>query len=149
MAACGILAVYPSSIQSAHTVLLEPWLVLFCLAGAVAVFDGDGLTDNGRRLAWGGAAFGFAGAIKVWAVVRSWSSSSSPLAGPGGPSPTGGVAAGFVLPVLPFVIAAPRIFYDSVIIAQLVRIDQVRTPLAFRMHEMTGLTDVPGLGWWP
>ena len=51
IAACGILAVYPAAVQAAHTVLLEPWLVLFCLAGAVAVFDGDGLTDNGRRLA--------------------------------------------------------------------------------------------------
>ena len=46
---CGILAVYPGSVQSAHTVLLEPWLVLGCLAGAVAVFDGDQLT--GGRLA--------------------------------------------------------------------------------------------------
>ena len=67
--ACGIAAVYPPSIQSAHTVLLEPWLVLFCLAGAVAVFDGDRLTGSTRRLAWGGAAFGFAGAVKVWAVL--------------------------------------------------------------------------------
>src|SRR6201986_1955491 len=56
----GIIAVYPSSVQSAHTVLLEPWLVLFCLLGALAVFDGDRLAGL-RRLAWGGAAFGFAG----------------------------------------------------------------------------------------
>jgi len=38
--ACGILAVYPDGIVAAHTLLLEPWLNLFCLAGAVAVFDG-------------------------------------------------------------------------------------------------------------
>jgi alpha-1,2-mannosyltransferase len=147
VAACGILAVYPSSIQSAHTVLLEPWLVLFCLAGAVAVFDGDGLTESVRRLAWGGAAFGFAGAIKVWAVfpvvVILVLAARRPRRAV---TYLGGVAAGFVLPVLPFVIAAPRIFYKSVIVAQLIRIDVVRTPLAFRLHEITGLTDVPGLG---
>jgi alpha-1,2-mannosyltransferase len=147
MVACGILAVYPPSIQSAHTVLLEPWLVLFCLAGAIAVFDGDQLTSSGRRLAWGGAAFGFAGAIKVWAVlpvavillltVRRPRRAASYL---------GGVAAGFLIPVLPFFAAAPRTFYDSVIVAQLVRVDAVRTALAFRLHEMTGLTDVSGLG---
>jgi Glycosyltransferase family 87 len=145
--ACGILAVYPAAIQAAHTVLLEPWLVLFCLAGAVAAFDGDRLADSGWRLALGGAAFGFAGAVKVWAVI--------PVAvilvlAAGRPrraaSYLGGVAAGFLIPVLPFFIAAPRAFYQSVIVAQLIRIDAARSPLAFRLHEMTGLTDVPGLG---
>jgi hypothetical protein len=145
--ACGLLAVYPPSVQAAHTVLLEPWLVLFCLAGAIAVFDGDQLTSSGRRLAWGGAAFGFAGAIKVWAVLpvavilllaaRRPRRAACYL---------GGVAAGFLIPVLPFFAAAPRTFYDSVIVAQVVRVDAVRTALAFRLHEMTGLTDVSGLG---
>ena len=51
-----------------RTVLLEPWLVLFCLLGALAVFDGDRLA-SGRRLVWGGLAFGFAGAVKVWAIL--------------------------------------------------------------------------------
>ena len=50
--ACGILAVYPDSLLAARTVLLEPWLVLFCLLGALAVFDGDRLAA-GR--AWSGA----------------------------------------------------------------------------------------------
>src|SRR6185437_13078035 len=55
---CGIIAVYPDSMQAARTVLL----------GALAVFDGDRLA-GGRRLIWGGLAFGFAGAVKVWAIV--------------------------------------------------------------------------------
>src|SRR5260370_23124491 len=38
---CGVLAIYPDSILAARTVLLEPWLVLFCLLGALAVFDPD------------------------------------------------------------------------------------------------------------
>jgi hypothetical protein len=39
--ACGLLAVYPSGITAAHTVLLEPWVVLFCLLGAVVAFEGE------------------------------------------------------------------------------------------------------------
>ena len=64
----GFLAVYPDGVYAAHTVLIEPWLVLFCLAGALAVLDGDHLTSSGRRLAAGGAAFGFAGVCKAWAI---------------------------------------------------------------------------------
>jgi Glycosyltransferase family 87 len=143
----GIAAVYPPSIQSAHTVLLEPWLVLFCLAGAVAVFDGDRLTSSPWRLAWGGAAFGFAGAVKVWAVlpvaVVLVLTASRPRRAA---SYLAGVAAGFLVPVLPFAAAAPRTFYNSVIVAQLIRVDEVRTALAFRLREMTGLAYVTGLG---
>ena len=43
---CGIIAVYPDSVLTARTVLVEPWLVLFCLAGALAVFDGDRPTQS-------------------------------------------------------------------------------------------------------
>jgi hypothetical protein len=135
---CGIIAIFPGSVQSAHTVLLEPWLVAFCLAGAVAVFDGDHLAD-GRRLIWGGAAFGFAGAIKVWAIIPvavicvlclpRFRQAARYLAG---------VAVGFCIPVLPFAILAPRSFYDSVVVAQLVR-SGARTPLTFRLAELTGL----------
>ena len=53
--ACGIMAVYPDSIQAAKTVLVEPWLVLFCLLGALALFDGDHLATRTRR--WSGAAW--------------------------------------------------------------------------------------------
>jgi len=145
--ACGIMAVYPPSIQSAHTVLLEPWLVLFCLAGAVAVFDGDRLTGSPWRLAWGGAAFGFAGAVKVWAIlpviVILVLTAPRPRRAA---SYLAGVAAGFGIPVLPFAAAAPGTFYRSVIVAQLVRGDEARTALAFRLREMTGLSGAAGLG---
>src|SRR6185312_6282801 len=59
--ACGLVAVYPDSVSTARTVLVEPWLVLFCLLGALALFDRDRLTTSGRRLFWSGVAFGFAG----------------------------------------------------------------------------------------
>jgi alpha-1,2-mannosyltransferase len=136
---CGIIAIYPGSVQAAHTILLEPWLVAFCLAGALAVFDGDRLA-GGRRLMWGGVAFGFAGAIKVWAIIPvavicvlclpRVRLAARYLAG---------VAAGFCIPVLPFAAAAPRGFYDSVVVAQLVRTG-TRTSLGFRIQQLTGLT---------
>ena len=95
--ACGVLAVYPDSVAAAHTVLVEPWLVLFCLAGAVAVVDGDRLA-SGRRLAWGGAAFGFAGAVESWAILPvlvllglccCWPGAATPLEPPGAPMAPG------------------------------------------------------------
>jgi len=136
---CGILAIYPAAVQSAHTVLLEPWLVLGCLAGAVAVFDGDQLAA-GRRLAWGGAALGFAGAIKVWAIIPVAVILALSLPRPRRAARfMAGVAAGFLVPVLPFAAAAPRSLYDGVIVAQLTRTDS-RVPLWFRIQEMTGLT---------
>ncbi len=66
---CGVLAIYPDSILAARTVLLEPWLVLFCLLGALATFDRDRITDGRRRIFLGGLLFGFAGAVKVWAIL--------------------------------------------------------------------------------
>ena len=119
----GIIAIYPAAAASARTVLLEPWLVLFCLAGAVAVFDGDRPTSRTRRLLWGGVAFGFGGAIKVWAIVPvlvivvlclPHVRRAAVFAG--------GVAAGFLIPVLPFVIVSPGRFYDDVVVAQLARV---------------------------
>src|SRR6266705_4033007 len=136
---CGILAIYPAAVQSAHTVLLEPWLVLGCLAGAVAVFDGDQLA-TGRRLAWGGAALGFAGAIKVWAIIPVAVILALSVRRPGQAARfLAGVIAGFAIPLLPFAAVAPRRLYDSVIVAQLTRTD-TRVPLWFRIQEMTGLT---------
>jgi hypothetical protein len=139
---CGLIAIYPGSVQAAHTVLLEPWLTAFCLAGAVAVFDRDRLTGSGRRLAWGGAALGFAGAVKVWAIIPVAVIAAACLLGPGRARRlarfAGGVAAGFLIPVLPFAVLAPGRFYDSVVVAQLVRTG-ARTPLAFRLQYLTGL----------
>ena len=151
----GIIAIYPAAAASARTVLLEPWLVLFCLAGAVAVFDGDRLTSRTRRLLWGGVAFGFGGAIKVWAIVpvlvivvlclsRPRASRPPPLCLPQVRRAAvfaGGVAAGFLIPVLPFVIAAPGRFYDDVVVAQLARIG-TRTAAWKRFNSMLGTPKV-------
>lgn len=137
---CGILAVFPNALDAARTLLLEPWLVLFCLLGALAMFDGDRLADRSRVI-WGGLAFGFAGAVKVWAVLpvvvilvlcipparRAVAFAAA-------------VAVGFCVPVLPFALLAPATFYRSVFVAQLARSDAVRVPLATRLAGMLGLS---------
>ena len=142
--ACGVLAVFPDAIAAAHTVLVEPWLVLACLLGAVAVFDGDRLTDSRRRLAWGGAAFGFAGAIEGWALVPvlvvlaislPWARRAVTFAA--------GVAAAFLVAVLPFAALAPGRFYQSLIVAQVGhRAAVLRVPVWARLQEMAGLSHI-------
>ena len=145
LVACGITAVYPNGVAAAHTVLVEPWLVLFCLAGAVAVFDGDKLATSTRRLAWGGAAFGFAGAVEAWAIVpvivllvllAPQIRRAAVFAA--------GVAAGFVVPVLPFAAIAPRQFYQSLIVAQIgSRAHAHRVNLWVRLKNITGVVNLP------
>jgi alpha-1,2-mannosyltransferase len=138
---CGIMAVHPESIAAAHTVLVEPWLVLFCLIGALALFDGDQLA-HGRRLVWAGVAFGFGGAVEAWAIVpvlvaiglfwprlkRAW-----PFCA--------GVAAGFLIPVLPFAALAPRQFYNSVVVAQILRASPARAPVWGRLANIVGIVN--------
>jgi alpha-1,2-mannosyltransferase len=138
---CGIMAVHPESIAAAHTVLVEPWLVLFCLIGALTLFDGDQLA-HGRRLVWAGVAFGFGGAVEAWAIVpvlvaiglfwprlkRAWRFCV-------------GVAAGFLIPVLPFAALAPRQFYNSVIVAQILRASPARAPVWGRLANIVGIVN--------
>jgi Glycosyltransferase family 87 len=139
---CGILAVYPDSVSTARTVLVEPWLVLFCLLGALALFDRDHLTSSGKRLFWGGIAFGFAGCIEVWAIfpvivllvlllpkIRRTAVY------------VGGVAVGFLVPTLPFAALAPERFYQSLYVAQVApRAGSTRVPLPARLSHMLGIS---------
>jgi hypothetical protein len=144
--ACGFLAVYPDGVFAAHTVLLEPWLVLFCLAGALAVMDGDHLTPSWRRLAGGGAAFGFAGACKAWAIIPVLVLLAGLLRVPRRALTFAGwTVAGFAVPVLPFALLAPHTFYSSVVVAQLSRTAGPRIPLSFRLASMLGFSHGPNL----
>jgi hypothetical protein len=144
---CGVLAIFPGSLVAAHTVLLEPWLTLFCLIGAVAVLDRDQFARSGRRLLWGGVAFGFAGAIEVWAIIpvvviavllaREIRRAALFVAG---------VAIGFCVPVIPFAAAAPRRFYNSFFAAQVFRVVPTRTPVQKRLRLMSGIGQLLHLG---
>src|SRR5215470_16333285 len=142
--ACGICAVYPASIQAAKTVLVEPWLVLFCLIGALALFEKDQLTRSGRRIFWGGVAFGFGGAVEPWAIFPvivvavlclRWRRRLARYAA--------GVAVGFGVPVVPFAALAPSKFYEATIIAQIGgRASAMRVAILARPQFLTGLADV-------
>jgi hypothetical protein len=140
---CGLLAVYPAGIDAAHTLLLEPWLVLFCLAAPLAAFEGDVLSERPRRLAWAGVAFGIAAAIKLWAVlpaliVALLCARTRPRR-PFGRYVAGAVA-GFGVPVLPFFVLAPGAFYRDVVVAQISRVDVTRTPPWTRLQSLVGLS---------
>src|SRR5215470_6938058 len=145
---CGIMAVYSDAVAAAHTVLVEPWLVLFCLAGAVAVFDRDRITASTKRLAWGGVLFGFAGAIEAWAIVPVLVLAALCLPQLNRAAIyAGGVAAGFLIPVLPFALAGPRQFYHSLITAQVgYRAHAVRVAFLSRLRDMIGFPYAIG---WP
>jgi len=166
LVACGICAVHPDAVFAAHTVLVEPWLVLFCLIGALALFNGDGLAPAGsRRVVWAGVAFGFAGVVEAWAIVpvlvllaltlRQPREAAS-AAGRGSRFPraisntrralafAAGVAAGFAIPTLPFLALAPGSFYRSVITAQVgSRLNATSVYSLYRIRLMAGLSDIP------
>jgi alpha-1,2-mannosyltransferase len=142
--ACGIMAVYPDSIQAVKTVLVEPWLVLFCLIGALAIFDGDHFTTRTRRLVWGGVALGFGGAVEPWAIFPVIIIALLTLRWPRRLAAyVGGVTIGFLVPVLPFAALAPAKFYEATIVAQIgPRAGATPTSFWLRIQDLTGLADL-------
>ncbi len=142
---CGILAVYPADISTAHTLMLEPWMNLLCLLAVNAAFRRGHLAQPGR-LAWAGIAFGFAATVKFWAIapaavllalcliitadrlrrVRAYLI---------------GLVAGFVVPALPFLAAAPIGFVRSTVLDQAARTGST-VALGVRLANLTGLIDV-------
>jgi hypothetical protein len=143
--ACGLLAVYPDSVTTARTVLLEPWLALFCLLGALAIFNGDRVTDSRRRLIAGGLALGFAGAIEAWAVMPALIifvlllPRLRPIL-----NYLAGIAIGFLIPVVPFAATAPGNFLKDLIDAQIgPRVDFPRVGIWYRLKEIFGLSNIP------
>jgi alpha-1,2-mannosyltransferase len=141
----GLLAVYPSSVSAAHTLLLEPYETLFCMIGILAAAPSGELTNGPRRLAIAGVAFGFAGTIKLWAVVPFLAlvlvetvesrRRTAPL--------MAGATAGFVLPCLPFLIGAPGAFVHEAFLSQLER--RSVSPLSgwLRLSYLDGLWHAP------
>ena len=145
---CGLLAIYPDDIATAHTLILEPWLNLFCLLGVCIAFRRGRLASS-RRLVWAGVAIGFAGTVKYWAALpavlllavclltgNGWAGRVR-RAG----TYTLGVIAGFVVPVLPFFAFAPAAFVRSTLFDQATRASSY-VPVSLRLAHLTGLIDV-------
>ncbi len=142
---CGVLAIYPSDITTAHTLMLEPWMNLFCLLAMAAAFRRGHLTSPGR-LVWAGLALGFAGAIKFWAVAPAavlllliLIDSRDRIRRVRAYLPA--LAAGFIVPVLPFLASAPMTFLRSTITDQADRTGSA-VSLGVRLANLTGLIDI-------
>ncbi len=142
------LALWPLSVAVERSVELEPFLVLFCLLGTFLIFD-SGNFASWRRVLFGGVAYGFAVEVKVWAVLPiialalvslpRWRTRGAPLAL--------GIAAGAIVPGLPFFLAAPHAFVHDVIADQYFRHDN---PVAVTLHQrllgLTGIDRLPSIG---
>jgi alpha-1,2-mannosyltransferase len=142
---CGILAVYPPDISTAHTLLLEPWMNLFCLIAINLAFRRGHLARPGRLL-WAGVALGFAGDIKFWAAAPAFVllvicllDSSDRVRRVR--SYLIGLVLGFGVPAAPFLIATPLAFIRSTIFDQADR-QGTAVALGVRLANLTGLIDV-------
>jgi hypothetical protein len=142
---CGILAVYPPDITTAHTLMLEPWMNLLCLVAMNFAFRRGHLARPGM-LAWAGIAFGFAATVKFWAVAPAAVLLALCLAIKQDRvrrvrAYLIGLVAAFAVSALPFLVAAPVAFVRSTILDQAARTGSA-VPLGIRLANLTGLIDV-------
>ncbi len=139
-----VLAVDPVAFLAFRTVLLEPYLVLFCLLGVVVAFP-NGRLGGPWRLFFAGALFGLGAAVKAWAVVflvalalAATLLRRAPAAGRAlGALGAGALAAGLATD-LPFLVAAPGAMWREVVVGQL---ERPATPhhLIVMVTALTGL----------
>jgi alpha-1,2-mannosyltransferase len=142
---CGTLAVYPGDITTAHTLMLEPWMNLFCLVGVNAAFRRGHLARPGR-LVWAGLALGYAGVIKFWAIAPAAvllviCLTDRKERGRRTGAYVGALAAGFILPLLPFLASAPMTFLRSTVSDQAARTGSA-VSTGIRLANLTGLIDI-------
>jgi alpha-1,2-mannosyltransferase len=144
--ACGGYAVYPAALNASQSLLLEPWLNLFCLLGALLVFQSSQLASP-RRLAWGGAFFGFAAAIKIWAFAPALLAGGIGVRARRGRAWfAGGFVAGLAVPCLPFLALAPSGFTRTVFVSELIQATHGRVGAAPRMADITGFAGLSAVG---
>jgi hypothetical protein len=143
MLASGLaLAVYPMAVAADHSVMLEPYLVCFCLLGFVAMFvEGRRLAGSARMLG-AGSLIGFAGCVKLWAIFPAVAAVICCL--PRSRKAIGpllvGLLLGFVVPSLPFFLAAPSSFLHEVVLDQLTRSSSAAVGVPERLAQITALS---------
>jgi hypothetical protein len=141
LVASGGMAVYLPAILATRTLLLEPWLDLFCLLALTVAFDRAGELVSARSLGLAGVFFGLAGSVKLWAVFPFLVVLGCCLVAK---SPRragwlcGGAVTGLGVVVLPFALASPGRFFHDVIWSQLHRFEE-RVPFATRMGNVLGI----------
>ena len=149
--ASGGYAVYPAALNASQSLFLEPWLNLFCLLGAVLLFDGDQLAGRrvpgDRRPFWAGVCFGLAAAVKIWAAVPALVAWVLCLcARRGRLAFAGGFAAGIAVPCLPFLALAPSGFGRTVFFSELVQATHGRVGANPRVADITGTIGLSSVG---
>ncbi|HSZ40273.1 MAG TPA: phospholipid carrier-dependent glycosyltransferase [Trebonia sp.] len=144
----GILAVYPDDITTAHTLILEPWMNLLLMIGAVLAFR-QGRLASSRRLLWAGVAIGVATSVKFWAglpavvllvLILAWGEPTWRARGRRAVPYAIGVVIGFCVPVLPFAVSDPVVFVRSTLLDQATR-EGSYVPRSLRLAHITGLID--------
>ena len=153
--ASGLYAVYPAALNASQSLFLEPWLNLFCLLGAVLLFDGDHLAGHrgvpgehgSRRAFWAGVCFGFGAAVKIWAVVPALVAWLLCLRARRDRAPfAGGFAVGIAVPCLPFLALAPSGFGRTVFVSELVQATHGRVGANPRLADITGIVGLSSVG---
>src|ERR1700722_329139 len=143
--ACGVLAVYPPDITTAHTLLLEPWMNLFCLIAMNLAFR-RGHLARPSMVGWAGVVIGFAGAVKFWAAAPAFVLLVLCLLlktdrGRRGRDYVIGLVVGFGGAAVPFLATAPVTFIRSTIFDQAAR-EGSSVAFGVRLANLTGLIDV-------
>ncbi len=142
---CGVLAVYPPDITTAHTLLLEPWMNACCLLAMNLAFR-RGRLARPMMLGWAGVALGFACTIKFWSAAPAFvllvlclvvRADRVRRAG----AYIAGLVVGFCAPAAPFLVLTPVAFIRSTVFDQASR---TGTPVALgvRLANLTGLIDI-------
>lgn len=144
IAGCGFVAFYSQAIVSSATVLLEPYMNLFCLLGVYFALGDASENVSNRRLLLSGIFIGIAGSIKSWAIVPAIflglilliSLKSEKLRSI--TSYIGGIVLGFGAVTLPFILVDASGFFHDVISVQLARVPGQRVSVWTRLNELTG-----------
>lgn len=139
IAGTGFMAVYPASVLTSQSLLLEPYLNLFVLAALAVLLDGGLLARASWRFLAAGGLLGVAGAVKVWAIMPA--AVVAVVVGLTSRRRLGllaiGTAAGFALLAGPFLLADPHAFVREVVLDQFAR-GGVRAPFGLRVGFLTG-----------
>jgi hypothetical protein len=135
-------AMFPNAFFSTSSVMLEPYLLFFCLLALHVAFR-DGELAGGWRLVLAGALVGFAVAIKPWAIIPAaalvvcaavqWRDALGRV--------IGGIVLGIGVPCITFVLASPSAFVRDVLGGELKTGSShgATTGIASRLAELFGL----------
>ena len=136
----SLYALHPAVVAAERGVVLEPLLIMFCLAAAALWLGSDQNSSRGSRSAWlSGVLLGCATVVKLWAVLAAIAclASSRRLHGwsDAGRLVAGAVAA-FGILLLPVVLRSPMSFFEQVVVFQMKRPSDGPSDVADRFPQV-------------